>query len=120
MAEVNKIARGKIACSCCGKVLDNRVYHFCPWCGTRQTQNDGAAQVAFPNEARVYFCPSCHNYVQLDDALRCEKCGLDLFAFCPACRDYVQLGATFRCERCGLDFFAPTGDNTVYTEDDDN
>lgn len=95
MVEVSKAASGKIACSCCGKVLDNRVYHFCPWCGTRQTQNDGVAQVNFsPNYAQGYFCPSCHNYVQLDTA--------------------------FHCEMCGLDLFAPTGDNTVFMEDDDN
>lgn len=86
---------GKAMCGYCGKTLDNRAYHFCPWCGTRQTQNDGVVRVNFsPNYAQGYFCPSCNNYVQLDTA--------------------------FRCENCGFDFFAPTGDNTVYTEDDDN
>ena len=102
MVEVNKTASGRIACSCCGKVLDNRAYHFCPWCGTRQTQNDGKENVAsavrsasilfFPEDERGYFCPFCRTYTTLDTA--------------------------FRCERCGLDFFAPTGDNTVYMEDD--
>lgn len=88
MVEVNKNV-----CGYCGKVLDNRAYHFCPWCGTRQTQNDSAAQVVFfPSDAMGYFCPSC--------------------------RDYVHLNSAFCCERCGLDFFAPTGDNTVYMEDD--
>lgn len=84
---------GKTMCGYCGKRFDNRAYHFCPWCGTRQTQNDGVAQVNFsPNYAQGYFCPSCHNYVQLDTA--------------------------FRCEVCGFDFFAPTGDNTVFMEDE--
>lgn len=80
-------------CCYCGKRLENRNYHFCPWCGKRQTQNDGAASVVFfPEDKRGYFCPSCRNYVHLDSA--------------------------FRCEKCGLDFFAPTGDNTVSTEED--